>query len=136
MIGKCDNCEEDNRYLIEGYDSFDVHVANVCLYGCSNPKSIFNPFEPMEQIEDEYDPMEAMEEAYNDRPCFMDELEEELESLFEPMEPYEDEYGPTLPYVFESDKEDDYFNEYLAEPDDEINELVKNHLLEIEKDGR
>jgi hypothetical protein len=52
--------------------------------------NLLNPFEPMEQIEDEYgptlpyvfddvyDPMDAMEEAHNDRPCFMDELEGDI----------------------------------------------------------
>lgn len=40
MIGTCDHCLEDNRYLEVGYDNFDVPVVDICAYGCDDKRSI------------------------------------------------------------------------------------------------
>ena len=41
-IGNCDNCCTDDRYVKAGYDSFDVHVVDICFYGCGDPRNIPN----------------------------------------------------------------------------------------------
>lgn len=67
-IGECDLCSKA-RYLTEGKDRFDVHVMDVCAYGCNDMRSV-------PSNDPEWDPMEAAEAAHNDRPCFMEEEED------------------------------------------------------------
>lgn len=71
FTGECDLCQSDDRLVVEGNDSFGVHVLNVCAFGCSDARSI-PPTNP------EYDPMETAEAWYNDRPCFFDDLINEI----------------------------------------------------------
>jgi len=47
-VGKCDLCDE-RKYIAEGRDSFDVHVLNLCAYGCNDIRSI--PQENLTEIE-------------------------------------------------------------------------------------
>ncbi|PGV00807.1 hypothetical protein [Bacillus cereus] len=42
VIGDCDLCGEDNRYVEHGKDAFGVHVIDYCAYGCNNEKSKVN----------------------------------------------------------------------------------------------
>ncbi|KAA8473031.1 hypothetical protein FYW06_28025 [Bacillus paranthracis] len=39
-VGMCDVCNEDNRYLKKGIDSFEVHVMDHCAFGCSDERSV------------------------------------------------------------------------------------------------
>ncbi|EDZ49860.1 hypothetical protein [Bacillus cereus] len=39
-IGICDVCNENNRYLKKGIDSFQVHVMDHCAFGCSDERSV------------------------------------------------------------------------------------------------
>lgn len=38
-IGICDYCDQ-RRYIREGKDLFDVHVVDLCAYGCKDERSI------------------------------------------------------------------------------------------------